>query len=148
MADFPSFVRNLMLTRSTLALSIIPTELRSASNNGHSQTNRCTWMNLCVTVEGSSRVNALPSSSSSAWPEMSNKSNPVSLLPHLVLHKPQHVVRTYSTLQHTCWDFHSITVTQLHNTSNFTEFQNRSQQIIFVSQNDELCKMYKVRYGS
>ena len=42
-------------------------------------------MNLCVTVEGSPRVNALPSSSSSTWPEMSNKSNPVSLLPHLVL---------------------------------------------------------------
>jgi len=41
-------------------------------------------MNLCVTVEGSPRVNALPSSSSSTWPEMSNKSNPVSLLPHLV----------------------------------------------------------------
>jgi len=41
-------------------------------------------MNLCVTVEGSPRVNALPSSSSSTWREMSNKSNPVSLLPHLV----------------------------------------------------------------
>jgi len=41
-------------------------------------------MNLCVTVEGSPRVNALPSSSSSTWPEMSNKINPVSLLPHLV----------------------------------------------------------------
>jgi len=41
-------------------------------------------MNLCVTVEGSPRVNALPSSSSSTWPEMSNKSNPVSFLPHLV----------------------------------------------------------------
>ena len=41
-------------------------------------------MNLCVTVEGSPRVNVLPSSSSSTWPEMSNKSNPVSLLPHLV----------------------------------------------------------------
>ena len=41
-------------------------------------------MNLCVTVEGSPRVNALPSSSSSTWPEMSNKSNPASLLPHLV----------------------------------------------------------------
>ena len=41
-------------------------------------------MNLCVTVEGSPRVNALPSSSSSTWPEMSNKSNPVSLLPHIV----------------------------------------------------------------
>ena len=41
-------------------------------------------MNLCVTVEGSPRVNTLPSSSSSTWPEMSNKSNPVSLLPHLV----------------------------------------------------------------
>jgi len=41
-------------------------------------------MNLCVTVEGSPRVNALPSSSSSTWPEMSNKSNLVSLLPHLV----------------------------------------------------------------
>jgi len=41
-------------------------------------------MNLCVTLEGSPRVNALPSSSSSTWPEMSNKSNPVSLLPHLV----------------------------------------------------------------
>jgi len=35
-------------------------------------------------VEGSPRVNVLPSSSSSTWPEMSNKSNPVSLLPHLV----------------------------------------------------------------
>jgi len=35
-------------------------------------------------VEGSPRVNALPSSSSSTWPEMRNKSNPVSLLPHLV----------------------------------------------------------------
>jgi hypothetical protein len=42
-------------------------------------------MNLCVTVEGSPQVNALPSSSSSKWPEMSNKINPVSLLPHLVL---------------------------------------------------------------
>jgi len=41
-------------------------------------------MNLCVTVEGSPRVNALPSSSSSTWPEMSNKSNPVSLFPHLI----------------------------------------------------------------
>jgi hypothetical protein len=41
-------------------------------------------MNLCVTVEGSPQVNAVPSSSSSTWPEMSNKSNPVSLLPHLV----------------------------------------------------------------
>jgi len=41
-------------------------------------------MNLCVTVEGSPRVNALPSSSSSKCPEKSNKSNPVSLLPHLV----------------------------------------------------------------
>jgi len=41
-------------------------------------------MNLCVTVEGSPPVNALPSSSSSTWPEMSNKSNPVSLLLHLV----------------------------------------------------------------
>ena len=44
-------------------------------------------MNLCVTVEGSPRVNALPSSSSSTWPKMSNKSNPVSLLPHLVLQR-------------------------------------------------------------
>jgi len=35
-------------------------------------------------VEGSPRVNALPSSSSLTWLEMSNKSNPVSLLPHLV----------------------------------------------------------------
>ena len=42
-------------------------------------------MNLCVTVEGSPQVNALPSSSST-WPEMSNKSNPVSLLPHLVFY--------------------------------------------------------------
>ena len=41
-------------------------------------------MKLCVKVEGSPRVNALPSSSSSTWPEMSNKSNPVSLLPHHV----------------------------------------------------------------
>ena len=41
-------------------------------------------MKLCVKVEGSPRVYALPSSSSSAWPEMSNKSNPVSLLPHHV----------------------------------------------------------------
>jgi len=41
-------------------------------------------MKLCVTVEGSPRVDALPSSLSSTWPEMSNKSNPVSLLPHLV----------------------------------------------------------------
>jgi len=41
-------------------------------------------MNLCVTVEGSPRVNVLPSSSSSTWPEMSNKSNPVSLLPYHV----------------------------------------------------------------
>jgi hypothetical protein len=40
-------------------------------------------MNLCVRLEGSPRVNALPSSSST-WPEMSNKSNPVSLLPLLV----------------------------------------------------------------
>jgi len=47
-------------------------------------------MNLCVTVEGSPRVNALPSSSSSTWPEMSNKSNPVSLLPHLVHHLKMH----------------------------------------------------------
>jgi hypothetical protein len=37
---------------------------------------------LCVTVEGSPRVRALPFSSSSAWPEMSHNSNPVSLLPH------------------------------------------------------------------
>ena len=41
-------------------------------------------MKLCVKVEGSPRVNASPSSSSSTWPEMSNKSNPVSLLPHHV----------------------------------------------------------------
>ena len=41
-------------------------------------------MNFCVTVKGSPRVNALPSSSSSTWPEMSNKCNPVSLLPHHV----------------------------------------------------------------
>jgi len=41
-------------------------------------------MNLYVMVEGSPRVNALPSSSSSTWPEMSNKCNPISLLPHLV----------------------------------------------------------------
>jgi hypothetical protein len=41
-------------------------------------------MKLCVTVDGSPRVNALPSSSSSTWPEMSHKSNPVSLLPDLV----------------------------------------------------------------
>jgi hypothetical protein len=41
-------------------------------------------MKLCVTVEGSPRVNALPSSSSSTWPEMSHKSNPVSLLPHRI----------------------------------------------------------------
>jgi len=41
-------------------------------------------MKLCVKVEGSPWVNALPSSSSSTWPEMSNKSNPVSLLSHHV----------------------------------------------------------------
>jgi len=41
-------------------------------------------MKLCVKVEGSPRVNVLPSSSSSTWSEMSNKSNPVSLLPHHV----------------------------------------------------------------
>jgi hypothetical protein len=41
-------------------------------------------MKLCVTVEGSPRVNALTSSSSSTWPEMSHKSNPVSLLLHHV----------------------------------------------------------------
>jgi len=41
-------------------------------------------MKLCVMVEGSPRVNALPSFSSSTWPEMSNKFNPVSLLPHHV----------------------------------------------------------------
>jgi hypothetical protein len=49
-------------------------------------------MKLCVTVEGSPRVNALPSSSSSMWPEMSHKSNPVSLLPHHV--KPRTIVIT------------------------------------------------------
>jgi len=37
-----------------------------------------------VKVEGSPRVNVLPSSSSSTWPQMSNKSNSVSLLPHHV----------------------------------------------------------------
>jgi hypothetical protein len=40
-------------------------------------------MKVCVTVEGSPRVNALPSSSST-WMEMSHKSNPVSLLPYHV----------------------------------------------------------------
>jgi hypothetical protein len=42
-------------------------------------------MKVCVTVEGSPRVNALPSFSSLTWPEMSHKSNPVSLLPHHVV---------------------------------------------------------------
>ena len=41
-------------------------------------------MKLCVKVEGRPRVNVLPFSSSSTWSEMSNKSNPVSLLPHHV----------------------------------------------------------------
>jgi len=52
-------------------------------------------MNLCVTVEGSPRVNALPSSSSSTCPEMSNKSNPVSLLPHLVCSNNVNLMRRY-----------------------------------------------------
>jgi hypothetical protein len=48
-------------------------------------------MKLCVTVEGSPQVNALSYSSSSTLPEMSNKSNPVSLLPHHVfVYPPYH----------------------------------------------------------
>ena len=61
-------------------------------------------MNLCVTVEGSPRVNALPSSSSSTWPEMSNKSNPVSLLPHLV------IMETFVAKSKTAVHFHSLSI--------------------------------------
>jgi len=52
-------------------------------------------MNFCVTVEGSPRVNALPSSSSLTWPKMSNKSNPVSLFPHLVCIKEGSKIITF-----------------------------------------------------
>jgi hypothetical protein len=57
-------------------------------------------MNLCVMVEGSPLVNALPSSSSSTWPEMSNKSNPVSLLPHLVFIRVQNLDKFWASLAH------------------------------------------------
>ena len=57
-------------------------DTRSASNTGHGQTNPRVSMKLCVTVEGNPHGNILPDFSSSYWPEMSNKINPVSLLLH------------------------------------------------------------------
>ena len=62
-------------------------------------------MKLCVT-EGSTRVNALPSSSSSTWSEMSNKSNPVSLLPHIE-HPPQESSTTRFDSPDGRWRFYS-----------------------------------------
>ena len=52
-----------------------------------------------MTVDGSPRVNALHSSSSSTWPEMSNKSNPFSLLPHVVsdLYFSHNIVRVINS---------------------------------------------------
>jgi hypothetical protein len=58
--------------------------------------------NTTVTVEESPRVNALHTSSSSTWPEMSNKSNTVSLLPH---HVQLELLIMSGVLLETCWAF-------------------------------------------
>jgi len=50
----------------------------SVVQNDHS------WSKYRLSQHRVSRPSKIPSSSSSTWPEMSNKSNPVSLLPHLV----------------------------------------------------------------